>query len=139
MPGPNGFIRLPRSGTHDITDAEHHASIKSFGADLHSAIGAALLTRDEIRYSRVMVLLLSWEDDDLGVYREINQLENVFANIYHFDVEKFEIPSLEPVMRVNECITGLIKRAGKDTLLIVYYGGHGRGVQYSTEAPIWFP
>jgi hypothetical protein len=95
--------------------------------------------RNEIRYSRVIVLLLSWEDDDLGVYTEINQLENVFANMYHFDVEKFEIPSLEPVMRVNECITGLIKRGGKDTLLIVYYGGHGRGVQYSTEAPIWFP
>lgn len=59
--------------------------------------------------------------------------------MYLFDVERFEIASVEPVMCVNECVTELIKPAAKDTLLIVYYGGHGRGEQYPTKAPTWFP
>jgi hypothetical protein len=113
-------------------------NIKQLGADLNDAIQAAWPKRDEIRYSRVFVLLLSWEDDDLGVWTEIDSLQKVFEDMYHFAVTRFEIPSLKSNMEVHKCIMSFLENDTKDTLRIVYYGGHGRGVQYSTEPSTWF-
>ena len=106
--------------------------------DLNDAMQAAWPKRGQIRYSRVLVLLLSWEDDDLGVRTEINSLQNVFRERYHFEVTTFEIPSLKPNMEIHKCVMKYLDIDTKDTLRIVYYGGHGRGVQYSTESSIWF-
>jgi hypothetical protein len=120
---------------------DHHVpSIQHFGDDLNDAIQAAWPNRDEIRYTRVLVLLLSWEDDDLGVRMEIDSLHKVFEDMYHFSVTEFKIPSLKPGIEVHKCILAfleLFEDDAKNTLRIVYYGGHGRGVQYSTEPPMW--
>ncbi|KAE9371524.1 hypothetical protein N431DRAFT_304521, partial [Stipitochalara longipes BDJ] len=125
--------------THNITGTEHHVpNIEHLAGDLNDAIRAAWPKRDKIRYSRALVLLLSWEDDDLGVWTEIDTLRKVFKDMYHFAVTTFEIPSLKPNMEVHKCIMNFLENDTKDTLRIVYYGGHGRGVQYSTEPSIWF-
>jgi hypothetical protein len=133
-----GFIRLsPR--THDITNTEHHVpNIQQVAADLSSAIQAAWPKRHKIRYSQVLVLLLSWEHDDLGVHTEIDSLQNVFENMYHFSVTRFNIPSLKPGIEVSKCIMEFLEHDQNETLRIVYYGGHGRSKKYSTEPPIWF-
>lgn len=113
-------------------------NIQHVAADINDAIQAAWPKRGKIRYSCVLVLLLSWEDDDLGVHTEINTLQQVFQDMYHFSVTKFMIPSLKPVIEVHKCIMKFLENDAKNILRIVYYGGHGRGVQYSTEPPIWF-
>jgi len=125
--------------THDITSAQHHLpDMEQLRTDLNDAIEAAWPKRGQIRYSRVLVLLLSWEDDDLGVWTDINGLRYVFRELYHFEVTTFEIPSLKPNMAVHKCIMNFLDNDSKDTLRIVYYGGHGRGAQLSTEPSIWF-
>jgi hypothetical protein len=110
-------------------------NIQHVAADLNNAIRAAWPKRDEIRYSCVLVLLLYWEDDDLGVHTEIDSLQKVFQEMYHFSVEKFKIPSLKPVIEGHKRIMQFLENDTKDTLRIVYYGGHGRGVP--TEPPTW--
>ncbi|PMD24050.1 hypothetical protein NA56DRAFT_25043 [Hyaloscypha hepaticicola] len=67
-PFDNSLIRL---NTHDtalmaLAD-EHIPSIEKFGEDLQVAITAAWPTRHGNRYEEAHVLLLSWEDDNLGV------------------------------------------------------------------------
>jgi hypothetical protein len=113
-------------------------SIQHVAADLNNAIQAAWPKRDKIRYSQVLVLLLSWEHDDLGVRTEIDSLQKVFKDMYHFSVTQFKIPSLKPGIEVHKCIMKFLEHDQNEILRIVYYGGHGRGVQYSTEPPIWF-
>lgn len=65
-------------------------------------------SRHKPRYTRVKVLLVRWESDDLRVYRELDSLARLFAGVYNFDVSWFEIPDCQPVgsltMRVNDFI-----------------------------------
>jgi hypothetical protein len=60
----NGFIKLT---IHDISFVEEHIpSIEKFADDLQIAIHAAWPTRKKSQYQDVHVLLLCWEDDNLG-------------------------------------------------------------------------
>jgi hypothetical protein len=75
----NGFIKL---NTHDVSFVEEHiSSIEKFADDLQIAINAAWLTRKKSQYQDVHVLMLSWEDDNLGVEQEIKRLGYVFGNL----------------------------------------------------------
>jgi hypothetical protein len=81
-------------------------------------------------YVDTFVLLLSWEDEDprLPVRLEIDRLHDVFQRLYHFKVERWNIPNNDPHLRLNEKILSLVKLGGdrEDCLKIVYYAGHGR-------------
>jgi hypothetical protein len=48
-----------------------------------------------MRYTAVHVLLLCWEDEDpkLPVSIEVEELRDVFKNVYNFDAEVWKIPS----------------------------------------------
>lgn len=77
-------------------------------------------------YSAVYVLLLSWKDDDLGVDTEIRKLEVVFGDAYGFFVQRFLIPNEEPDEALAEVLKDFVQRyKSPQSLLIVYYGGHG--------------
>lgn len=78
------------------------------------------------RYKEIHALLLSWEDDNLGVVNEIDELYDVFRQIYHFEVERWSIPSKRSHNTLAAKLLGfLADYESKDNLLIVYYGGHG--------------
>ncbi len=67
--------------------------------------------------------MLSWLEDDLGVLEEIQTLERVFREIYHFSTTAHvRIPSENPYAEVERKIDDL-KRfwSHPDNLLIVYY------------------
>jgi hypothetical protein len=131
--GPD-FVHLSR--THDISETEYHVStIEDVGASLESAIQAVWSDRDKIRYSRVLVLLLSWEEDDLGVESELNRLQEVFVGIYHFTVERFRIPSLKSAIEVHRRVMEFVGKDEVETLRILYYGGHARRLEQSTGPP----
>ena len=137
----NGFIHL-LSKTHDVSLVEEHIpSIKHLAADLEEAVKAVWPRRQGIRYTQVHALLIRFEDDDLGVLSEIQELKHVFQDIYSYNVETYDIPNARPQRALNQRIQEFLKydeMNGNETLLIVYYAGHARRVYDSNEPPIWF-
>jgi hypothetical protein len=53
----------------------------------------SVLSKISRRYSDAFVLLLRWEDDDLDTETELVNLEDIFQNIYHYNMERYLIPS----------------------------------------------
>ena len=90
-----------------------------------------------MRYSNVQVLLISWKDDDLGVAKEVEKLQNVFNDLYHYDVEVYQIPSVKPDKALKRRILEFLDGDGEETLLILYYAGHAKKSLQLNEAPIW--
>jgi len=76
------------------------------------------------RYTRVKVLLVQWQSDDLDVYRELKSLKKVFTQLYHYEVSKFFIPDELP-FDTWEAVIRFIGDDSPETLLIFYYSGHG--------------
>ena len=137
-PFGNSLIRL---NTHDIALMalvdEHIPSVEKFGEDLQVAITAAWPTRHGNRYKEAHVLMLSWEDDNLGVEREIRRLKHVFSALYRFDVQEFKIPSKTPGKATTSRISDFLENDSPSSLLIVYYAGHARLSNQINEPPIW--
>ena len=131
----NGFMQL---NTHDSSFADQHIpSIGKFAEDLQLAIAAAWPTRRDSHYERVHVLLLSWEDDNLGVEQEIKRLGHVFSNLYQFDVREFRIPRKTPGRATISQVSTFLGMDAHDTLFIVYYAAHARLSHQTNEPPIW--
>jgi hypothetical protein len=124
--------------TQDITRSENHIpNIQTLGEDLNIAIQAAWPNRNGIRYTNVRVLLLSWEDDDLGVSAEIEPLKRLFKERYYFGVDEYKIPSIKPDPALTRRVLDFLDYDNKDTLLILYYGGHARPALQSNEGSLW--
>lgn len=131
------FYRLAQSPTHDTSLIGEHATIRQLGEDLESAVKAGWPRAPGTRYTNVKALLLSWEDDDLGVMREIKRLRCVLENKYDYHTQTFEIPSRKPDIALKGKVVEFLAEDDENTLLILYYGGHARrGNQM--EGPLWF-
>lgn len=80
-------------------------------------------------HRKTAVLLLAWDAsiDELGVKDEVKELEGVFKNIYNYTVRTEYIkPTPHPQHQVSVFLANFVfEFDGKDTLLIVYYAGHG--------------
>ncbi|KAI1087994.1 hypothetical protein F5B19DRAFT_473283 [Rostrohypoxylon terebratum] len=76
-------------------------------------------------YSDITVLLLIWEEDDIGVIGEVNELANLFIGKFGYNVHVYRIPSEKSLHSLSRFIMDSVERCGEDQLLIVYYGGHG--------------
>lgn len=70
------------------------------------------------------VLLLQWEDDDLGVKKEVEELASVLRTRYNFTTWSKAIPSTDPEEYLANVIQTFRKGKTRNDLLIVYYGGH---------------
>lgn len=118
---------MPIDRTHDISNTPYHVKhVAKLEETLNSAANAAFPNRGRSRYEAVHALLLSWEDDNLGVIEEIAQLADVFHDTYHFDVERWKIPSDRSHNSLATKILGFLNdHESGESLLIVYYGGHG--------------
>lgn len=78
------------------------------------------------RYSEVHVLLIRWEEDELEVEHEMEDLLKVFKDMYGFSTERFLIPTQNSHRKLNHKALSFVEEHEKeDMLLIVYYGGHG--------------
>lgn len=113
--------------THDISLIDYHVKdIETLGKILNHAAAAAFPKSGSSHYCDVYVLLLSWEDDNLGVATEIDELEKVFRDIFNYQVDRWKIPSHKSH---NALVYHLMRSLGNfesnDKLFIVYYGGHG--------------
>jgi hypothetical protein len=73
----------------------------------------------------VDVLLLSWEEDDLGTSTEIEEVSSVFTEDYHFNAYRYLIPSRRPTFALQSFLSSFIRNRGDlRGLIILYYGGH---------------
>lgn len=100
-------------GDHDI--------VESFNSTIRSDLQGS--------YTQVHVLLISWEDHDLGdIDGEIRDLRAVFEQDYHYSsVAYFPIPVKDkPSARLNKEVSSFIEEQSfpDDSLIIVYYAGH---------------
>ncbi|KAI9742518.1 MAG: hypothetical protein M1835_003057, partial [Candelina submexicana] len=100
--------------------------IESFAEILNTAVKGVFPNKAKTTYRRVYVLLLYWEDDNLGCVTEVDELDQVCQNIYHFTTKVYRIPSEKSHNRLNSEIARFIAEYDdKANLLLVYYGGHG--------------
>lgn len=70
--------------------------------------------------------MLRWEEDELQVQWELDDLSEVFQR-YGFESEIFLIPTKSPLRRVmGKCLEFVDEYEDENTLFIVYYGGHAK-------------
>ena len=81
-------------------------------------------------YKKIEVLMLHWgvENDDLGVAAEVNSLKAVFEEKFKYNVQVEQMATTEDLeVDMNALISQWTREHNKpETLLIVYYAGHGR-------------
>lgn len=78
------------------------------------------------RYKEVQVLLIRWEEDELEVEWEMEELRKVFRDMYGFSTEQFLIPTQNSHRKLNHKALSFVEEHEKeDMLLLVYYAGHG--------------
>ena len=100
--------------------------MKTFAKDLNQALKTSFPTGPN-PHTAVYVLLLRWAEDDLGVQFESSALRKVFETQFRFDVEEWQIPSLNSTRALQKKLYGFQDAHQSETeLLIVYYGGHAK-------------
>ncbi len=121
----NGHTQPPPT-THSTALSAYHIKVEELVEKLRASV-ENFLPNDTYLYKEVHVLLLSWEDDDLGVLDEVIELEDVFRRDYGYhSVRRWEIPSLKPYSKLEDELYLFRKdHSSTDNLLIVYYAGHG--------------
>jgi len=78
------------------------------------------------RYKDIHVIMICWENDSLGVQKELAHLKEVFEYSYQYRVEMVRLPSQRSEAAIEALLEQYIKLYdGQDNLLIFYYGGHG--------------
>ena len=122
---------------HDTSSADYHIKdLPAFLKRVEEATKAAFPNAGRSRYATVNVLLIYWEEDDLGVLDEIQVLERVFRNIYGYSTERWSIPSVDADDALLEKLFAFRKSNDRDdNLFIIYYGGHG--YLNPSRQPIW--
>ncbi|KAF2662016.1 hypothetical protein K491DRAFT_673538 [Lophiostoma macrostomum CBS 122681] len=77
-------------------------------------------------YKTVFVLLLYWQEADYDFKSEADRLELLFGEKFHYDVERFAIPSEDSATALNDEIYRVRRQYSKpNSLIIIHYGGHG--------------
>lgn len=127
-PSSNCITQTPLSNevvTAPSVYAPHHLkNFQIFKDRANKAFEGAFPKKWRPRYSSVKVLLLRWEEDDLGVTSELSSLKKVFERVFRFETESWNIPSVDSEDALTSRILSFRKHAAEDTLLVVYYGGH---------------
>ena len=84
------------------------------------------------KYTNVEVLLLCWAEksDDLTITEEVSRLKMTFEETfnYHAQIGKLDASSKQTLqVQVNRIVADFVGDSdGPNTLLIVYYAGHGK-------------
>ena len=100
------------------------------------AASSVFPNRGRSRYQRVRVLLLRWEEDEMGVQYELDDLAKTFRELYGFEIETWLIPAAESHLSLMGKAFTTVQECGKaGNLLIIYYAGHG--FMNGSRQPLW--
>ncbi|KAI1755371.1 hypothetical protein F4782DRAFT_551623 [Xylaria castorea] len=91
------------------------------------------------RYTQAIVLLISWEEHDLGQEMQdaIKQYTLMFEYLYKYEVWHFKIPSKKPHLALTSQLVSLAKKDSPDTLFVIWYDGHGLEHEDRRGSPRW--
>ncbi|TVY17726.1 Cholesterol oxidase [Lachnellula arida] len=107
-----------------------HIALKNFGEGLHAAAQAVFPSERRFPYSKVYVLMLCWDDERANqrLDKDMDQLSNVFKDVYHFETEVWRIPDEDSNLDVNQKVLDFVDLGGDrfEDLKIVYYTGKAR-------------
>jgi hypothetical protein len=84
----------------DLQGGYHLESFEEFLEHLNQAAKPAPNTISR-RYRDVFVLLLRWQDDDLGTESEIQDLECLFRETYRYRTKRYLIPSSDSATQLE--------------------------------------
>jgi hypothetical protein len=118
--------------------------VDKFNDFVQDMLAAGRRKRQKLRYTKVEVLLLSWEEDEGAgkevkrvnklIEDEIRTVHELFERTLNFSVNRYAIPLVDPrTKRNNKWQTNLQRKVAEfveyhddpGTLLILYYNGHG--------------
>jgi hypothetical protein len=128
-----------------LTPPSHYPEFQDFLEDAKNAMQGAFPIQSRPRNSRVGVLLLRFASDELGVIPELEDLEEVFGDVYGFKTEIWDIPDefaqTKLSNKINEfrdeyCDLGAHQKESLP-LLIVYYGGHAAKPRKGDNTCLW--
>ncbi|KAH7420146.1 hypothetical protein BKA64DRAFT_716496 [Cadophora sp. MPI-SDFR-AT-0126] len=123
----------------DLDRWRYHIDFQKFSSDLQAAANAVFPNDTKSRYTKVSVLMLSWENEDpnLPVSQEIDKLYDVFRDLYRYETDRWTIPDENCHYKLTEKIMDYVKPAedSKTHLKIVYYAGHARLTE--TRSLVW--
>ncbi|KAI1301029.1 hypothetical protein F5Y03DRAFT_385678 [Xylaria venustula] len=91
------------------------------------------------RYQKVIVLLISWEEHDLGdeITEATSKYAMMFQDLYNYEVWMFKIPSKKPHLALTSELVNLAEQDSPETLFIIWYDGHGREHPDRRGPPRW--
>ena len=92
---PTKINRHAVGSGYDLARLDYHVRLQDFALELQRAANAVFPGGQISRYTKVDVILLSWEDEDhkLSTSPEIRELADTFANLYGYHVEEWLIPA----------------------------------------------
>jgi hypothetical protein len=115
-----------------LRPAVHYEKFEPFRNAANQAFQGAYPVHLQPRNTAAAALLLSWEEDDLGVITEITMLRDKLENAYNIPTETWNIPPRDSEWQLMNKMYDFRSRHCGDfvppnqdlPLLIVYYGGH---------------
>ena len=118
-------IRPATPNKHDKAAPEHTDELQTVWDESMKGVGGVGLP-----HRNCAVLLISWEEqlDDLKTGEEVDALEAVFQNLFHYTVVKSQLVGgkRSPQIQVQKILADFVfEHDDEHTLLIVYYAGHG--------------
>lgn len=80
-----------------------------------------------VSYTKAEALMIGWKDGGKTQETFKDQRNKLGYELdgFNFGVETFEIESLKPYRTLFQRLHEFLKNDDQDTLLVVYYGGHG--------------
>ena len=75
-------------------------------------------------YEEIHVLFFNWQDDDVRMYEQLENLEHVLKKSYKYDVKKWLIPVTKPNNVLTRKLLNFKDNDDFDRLFILYYVGH---------------
>lgn len=80
-----------------------------------------------VDYTRVQAILIGWSATSKGQEQLRDQRMKLGKELeaYRFSVEMIDLESQAPQTTLFQRFSGYVQQADQETLLIVYYGGHG--------------
>ncbi|KAI1111309.1 hypothetical protein F5Y14DRAFT_443390 [Nemania sp. NC0429] len=91
------------------------------------------------RYQHVIVLLVHWEEHDLGdsIDECVRKYESMFENLYHYEVWRIKLPGRSQHEAMAKNLLELASRDSPESLFIIWYDGHGIEHGDRRGAPTW--
>jgi hypothetical protein len=122
-------LKKPALGSgYSLGRLNDHVRLQDFGVELQKAADAVFPSGQTSRYTKVDVILLSWEDEepDVRISSDLQDLSDTFANLFGYHVEEWLIPAEDSHNKLQVKILQFLWESNPSHLKIVFYGGHAK-------------